>query len=333
MLKPKIRIGHVGTLHDHSLGKLNCVGKYPDIFEVIGIVEENPERRRLLETEYPYSRYSFMSEEELLNRGCDAVLVEGDEYDLPYVAKRFLEKGIAVHMDKPAGGDIKVLEAALKTAKKRSLPVQVAYMYRYNPAVKKCMQMIKDGQLGEIMNVTAVMNTGHPLEKQQWLHRFQGGIMFFLGCHMVDLIYGIQGLPNKVTPFLHESNIRGISAVNQATAVLEYDAGISVAQANSCEINGYGRRQLVVCGTKGTLEIRPLERKPQVLFTDIQNAEPFGDRHTEFGFPEIADSCRYDDMMMDFAQMVRGEIENPYAYEYELQVQKLILACCGLGNL
>ena len=42
MLKPKIRIGHVGTLHDHSLGKLNCVGKYPDIFKVIGIVEENP---------------------------------------------------------------------------------------------------------------------------------------------------------------------------------------------------------------------------------------------------------------------------------------------------
>ena len=47
MLKPKIRIGHVGTLHDHSLGKLNCVGKYPDIFEVIGIVEENPERRNV----------------------------------------------------------------------------------------------------------------------------------------------------------------------------------------------------------------------------------------------------------------------------------------------
>lgn len=147
---------------------------------------------------------------------------------------------------------------------------------------------------------------------------------------MVDLIYRIQGLPNKVVPFLHESNIQGISAVNQAAVVLEYDTGISIAQANSCEINGYGRRQLVVCGTKGTLEIRPLERKPHVLFTGIQNAEPFRDRHTESRFPETADSCRYDDMMMDFARMVRGEIENPYSYECELQVQKLILACCGL---
>ena len=34
-------------------------------------------------------------------------------------------------------------------------------------------------------------------------------------------------------------------------------------------------------------------------------------------------------MMLDFAAMVRGEKQNPYSYEYELGLQKLILACCG----
>ena len=39
----KIRIGHLGTYHDHSLGKLECILKYPDLFEVVGVVAESEE--------------------------------------------------------------------------------------------------------------------------------------------------------------------------------------------------------------------------------------------------------------------------------------------------
>lgn len=329
MENKKIRIGHVGTLHDHSIGKLNSVHKLSDTFEVVGIVVEDEERRKQLQKDYPYSVYPFMSEEELLNRGCDAVMVEGFEYELPHVAKRFIENGIAVHIDKPAGRDIEVFESALRIAKQKKVPVQMAYMYRYNPAVKKCIEMIEQGQLGDILNVTAIMNTGHPLDKQQWLHNFKGGIMFFLGCHMLDLIYRIQGTPIRITPFLNEAVIDGIHTENQTTSVLEYSNGISIAQANSCEINGYGRRQLVVCGTKGTFEIRPLERIPHAYYTNIDGAVTFEDKHTEMTFPAVTDAVRYDAMMLDFARMVRGEIENMYSYEYELQLQKIVLASCG----
>lgn len=38
----------------------------------------------------------------------------------------------------------------LDTAKEKELVVQLAYMYRYNPAVQECMRRIKDGRLGEI---------------------------------------------------------------------------------------------------------------------------------------------------------------------------------------
>lgn len=34
-------------------------------------------------------------------------------------------------------------------------------------------------------------------------------------------------------------------------------------------------------------------------------------------------------MMLDFAAYVRGEKTNPYTYEYEYQLQKMILAACG----
>ena len=37
---------------------------------------------------------------------------------------------------------------------------------------------------------------------------------------------------------------------------------------------------------------------------------------------------RYDKMMVNFAEMVRGK-ENPYTYDYELALYKLVLRACG----
>ena len=38
---------------------------------------------------------------------------------------------------------------------------------------------------------------------------------------------------------------------------------------------------------------------------------------------------RYEDMIKTFASVVRGEIENPYSVEYELELFTAILKCCG----
>ena len=40
-----------------------------------------------------------------------------------------------------------------------------------------------------------------------------------------------------------------------------------------------------------------------------------------------------DTMMASFAAMVRGEKENPYTYEYELNLYKTVLKACGVENV
>lgn len=329
MRMKKIRIGHIGTKHDHSPGKIDCVRKFPDIFEVVGIVEEDEEWKKTIQNNPSYRDYKFLTEEQLLNAGCDCIMVEGFEYDLPYIAKRCVENGLPVHVDKPAGRDLKVFEDTLRIAKSKNLPVQMAYMYRYNPAFLECLKFIEEGRLGDIHSVTAIMNTGHPTDKREWLGNFDAGIMFFLGCHMVDFVYRIMGTPEKITPYLKSSGIEGTKSIDLGTAIFEYKQGTSIVQANSCEINGWGRRQLVVCGSKGTYEIRPLELPIGVVYTDTTFAETFSDKHQKRNIATVPAANRYDDMMLEFAAMVRGEIENPHSYEYELQLQKLILASCG----
>ena len=36
----KIKVGHIGTKHDHSWGKLEAIRKFPELFEVVGIVPQ-----------------------------------------------------------------------------------------------------------------------------------------------------------------------------------------------------------------------------------------------------------------------------------------------------
>ena len=74
----------------------------------------------------------------------------------------------------------------------------MGYMYRYNPCVKELMEKVKNGELGEIISVEAQMSSCYPTISRQWLENFSGGMMFFLGCHLIDMILQINGTPEKI---------------------------------------------------------------------------------------------------------------------------------------
>ncbi len=322
----KIRIGHIGTLHDHSAGILPCVRKYPDLFEVVGVVPESKERWEQIKDMPAYAGLSAMTEEELFAKGIDAALIEGHELNLIPSAQKCIDRGIHVHIDKPAGDDLDAFETLLRSAEEKKLVVHMGYMYRYNPSIQEALRRKKAGEFGEIYEVDAIMNTYHDPEKRAWLSQFPGGIMFFLGCHMIDLVYLFQGKPKRVIPYLKSTGFFGVDAIDHAAAILEYENGVSIARATSTEVNGYGRRQLVICGEKATWEIMPLETPTRTYFTQRDTANHYADSRTELDY---STKKRYDSMMIHFAQCVRGEIENEFDYQYELEVQRLILEACG----
>ena len=44
----------------------------------------------------------------------------------------------------------------------------------------------------------------------EWLGSVPGGMMFFLGCHLVDLIMQIQGMPQRVIPMNKATGLNGV---------------------------------------------------------------------------------------------------------------------------
>ena len=149
-----IKIGQIGIGHNHGAAKMAAVRKFPQLFEVVGYAEENERWIEKRAEHKAYEGLARMSVEEIIEKS-DAVLVESDVWDLTKYAKMCVDAGRHIHMDKPASGTLEEYKYVLDTARSKGLVVQLGYMYRYNPAVLKCLEHIKKGDLGEIYSINA----------------------------------------------------------------------------------------------------------------------------------------------------------------------------------
>lgn len=328
----KIKIAQLGTsTNSHGNCIFNTLKKQSDIFEIAGFAFPENEREKFPERMADFQGYNELTVDEILNNPeIETVTVETEECYLTKYALAAARAGKHIHMEKPGSACLSDFEELINTVKENGLVFHTGYMYRYNPYVIELMDKIKNGELGEIISVEAQMNCTHSKEQRKWLEKYKGGSLFFLGCHLIDLILQIKGAPEKIIPLSKSTGIDGNSSEDFGMAVFEYDNGISFAKVNSNEVGGFARRQLVVSGTKATVELKPLEMfAPGGQFTTKTEY-----RSADWGNSgETADSSvydRYDDMMCSFAAMVRGEKQNPYTYDYELELYKTILKACGI---
>ena len=327
----KIRIAQIGiNQFSHSNEIFGSLCKQNDLFEVAGIVFPEGEKERIPAKYEKLKAYPELTLEQVLNDpAIEAVTVETDEIYLTQYALMAAKAGKHIHMEKPGGVDLRGFEELIATMKQTGKVFHTGYMYRYNPYVVDLLERIRKGELGQILSVDAQMSCRHPRTLRQWLQELPGGMMFYLGCHLVDLILQIQGQPKGIRP-MNRSTKCNTDADDFGMAIFEYDTGVSTAKTSAMEIGGYARRQLVVVGTEGTVEIKPLEMfvPGKGIYTGrTEYRERAWDNLGEHSQTQLFD--RYDSMMAGFAKFVRGEAENPYTLDYELELYKTVLKACG----
>ena len=199
-------------------------------------------------------------------------------------------------------------------------------MYRYHPAIRKYFEMIKAGQLGEIYQIDAEMSTYHSKELREWLSKFKGGSMYIFGSHLVDLIVGLLGEPKRVISAIKQTGYDGIYSDDNCFAMLEYDKAVAKITNLSLEVNGWAMRRFAVMGSKGTVEIKPLEFPARMRSCFIENIDNHYccDGSKAEDIDDIDGDCRYDEMIKDFYYYVVGEKANPFSYSHDYLVQKVL---------
>ena len=326
----RIKVAQIGTSeYSHGKSIWQRLLEHDDLFEVVGYAFPENEREKFPEHVKCFDGYREMTVEEILSDPeIEAVAVETEEISLTKYALMVAEAGKHLHMEKPGGTDLADFERLVSTLNERKLVFSTGYMYRFNPMVKAALEKIKNGELGEIYSVEAHMDCKHGVPLREWLNNFPGGMLFFLGCHLIDLIYRIQGEPEEVIPLNCSTGLEGVNTEDLGMVVFKYRNGVSFAKTCASEMGGFLRRQLVICGEKGTIEIKPLE---VIVGDDLYTVsnEAYGVDWNKPWITEKSDMYdRYDDMIRNFAEMIRGK-ENPYSYDYELGLYRLILRACG----
>jgi predicted dehydrogenase len=332
--KPRIKVGQLGIGHNHASGKMATFRKLSEHYEVVGVVEPDDKWRKQRGGDKAYRDLPWMTEEQLFNtKGLQAVAVETDVPDLTAAAVRCLRAGMHIHLDKPGGEVLSEFQRMLDEARRQKLTVQLGYMFRNNPAVQFCFRAVREGWLGRIFEVHAVMSRQQPAAYRKWLGQFRGGNMYIFGCHMIDLIVTMLGAPDRITPYLRQT-LPDEKVQDNGLAVFEYPRTTATVRAAALEVEGYNRRQLTVCGDEGTIDIHPIEtldtRPPRPLKLQLTLAKPRGDfkkGSQEVEFPPMPG--RYDEQLLELAQIIRGERTNPYPLDHELLVQKCLLQACG----
>jgi predicted dehydrogenase len=323
--RPRIKIGQIGVGHGHA-NKLGIYRQSTD-YEVVGVVEPDAVLRQRAEGQDVYRGLPWLTQERLLaTPGLQAVLVETRVRDLLRTAEACVAAGKHVHLDKPAGESLPQLRRILADAARQRLLVQMGYMYRYNPGFTLLIEVLRRGWLGEVFEVHAVMSKVVPADDRRRLAEFRGGIMFELGCHLIDLIVCTLGRPLEVVPFANRSLQYDDALMDNMLAVLTYPRGTATVRSSALEIEGFDRRHLVVCGTEGTFHLQPLDNpSARVAFSRVRGAYPSG--YQDIRLPRFT---RYVADAADMARIIRGEKASDYSNDHDLTAQETILRACRL---
>ncbi len=326
--KTKIKIGQIGSGHAHASGKLAAIRKLSGDFELVGVAQPREAANSPIPGSGGYRGVRQMSEEELLaTPGLQAVAVETEVPHLVAAAKRAVGAGLHIHHDKPGGTTLGDFSELLRLAKRKGVTVQMGYMLRYNPAFQFMYRAVREGWLGQIMEVDAMM--GKMASGSLWreLGRYDGGGMFELACHLIDSVVHVMGKPTKVHAFTRRTQDDGV-ADNQL-AVLEYAKATATVRCNHRDSFGFPRRRFQIAGDRGVIEIRPMEPGSQLELSLAEARGGYKKGTQTVNLPGRRGG-RYDGEFADLARVIRGEAKLAWSYEHDLAVQETVLRAAGM---
>ncbi|MBM3498651.1 MAG: Gfo/Idh/MocA family oxidoreductase [Armatimonadetes bacterium] len=318
-------IAMLGTTHAHAAGKMDVL-RAASSWRVIGACE--PDVAALArQREHPSFRgVTWMTQEELLaHPDVQAVAVEGDVAENIALAQAAIAAGKPIHLDKPAGGDVAGAAELFAAAQRAGLIVQMGYMFRYNPAFRFIREALAQGWLGDLFFIRGRMSTNIPAERRPAMARFRGGMMFELGCHLLDQVVLLLGAPEQVQGFCRHDGPFEDDLADNTVAWFIYDRAVATLEVAAMETDPFPVRRFEVYGTEGSCVIEPLEPPAlKVSFRTPPDGHPEG-----WHAIDLPEYHRYVDDLEELAACLREGRPLPYTPAHDLAVQAALVAAGG----
>ncbi|RLG59287.1 MAG: gfo/Idh/MocA family oxidoreductase [Candidatus Hydrothermarchaeota archaeon] len=266
-----VRVGVIGI---GNMGR-NHVRVYSELerAELVAIADINREFEAIAH-KYKcrfYTDYNEMLESEEI----DAVSIAVPTSLHKKVAMDCITKGKHVLIEKPIASSVEDARAIIKEAKKKNIILMVGHIERFNPAVKKLKEIIKRGELGEIISIVAKRVGVFPPQIKD------ANVILDLAIHDIDIFnYLLNALPTDVLSFSGKALNK--DREDHAMLLLKYNSTLCLAQVNW--ITPVKIRELAVTGTKGYAELNYITQELNIYQSIYERGyDSFGDFIIKFG--------------------------------------------------
>lgn len=176
--------------------------------------------------------------------GIDAVAIAAPAVDHAMLARRALEAGKPVFVEKPLALELEDAEALAILANERGLTLMVGHLLQYHPAFVRLKEVVASGEIGELRHITSHrLNPG--------AIRTEENALWSMAPHDFSMVLGLAGAePERISAL--PVRVVNPAIPDQYFVQLGFQDGLT-AQVTVSWISPYKEHKLTVLGTKGAL--------------------------------------------------------------------------------
>jgi predicted dehydrogenase len=324
----------LGMWHTHADGLVRQIVDHPKEFALVGFHDPDGQvvaRRQKTWTRLVGKMRIFDKPERLLREPLDGVVVEGQVFDNIRLARLAVEAGKPVLLEKPAGDNLDGFRRLLDAAQRRHLHVQMAYLFRYMPAVEEMRQRVRKGDLGRIYFFRARLPKDLASYKQYVaeLGRYKGGMFFEMAGHVIDMMVTYLGKPRQVAPFLAHHHKNGpASFIDNGVAVFSFPQAWSSIEVPALEVAPFSRR-LEIYGTEGAMVI-PHLGSGHLANPKVQSVEVYRRGRANWETIQLPARPLQISDLREFGACVARKKQPEFSMAHDLAVQETLLRASGM---
>ncbi len=250
MSTPRVKVGIVGLRHPHAVrghepvSWLDTLEQTPDL-SIVAVTEGTPSGRESASRHLPGTPcYADVESMLAAHPDIEAAFVLVPNAESGPTLMQLVERDVHVALDKPGARTSTELAPILPMVESRGLVTAVAYLRRHHPLFQDIRRTVIEERLGRLWMVelrlfttqVRVRGPENPLFSKE---ASGGGILHWMGCHMIDLLFYVTGSQPEI--------VRGMTANLGREAIDVEDAAVAALTLRSGAMatvtTGYMRRE------------------------------------------------------------------------------------------
>jgi predicted dehydrogenase len=262
-----VRVGVAGLGHWGP----NLARNFADLAELTWLCDSAPERSEVA-ARYPRARFTGDFDEMLADPELDAVVVATPVPTHFELARRALDGGKHVLVEKPPAMKGHEMDELVGMASERDLVLMPGHLLLYHPGVRKLREMISAGELGEVLCV-------YGNRQNLGIIRLNENALWSLGVHDLSVIlYLLDEEPAEASAFGRDFLTKGVEDV--VFCYLRFPSG-KIAHMHLSWLDPHKMRKITVVGTEKMVVFDDMELERKVTVYEKAPWRP-SDRYGEW---------------------------------------------------